>query len=440
VSLKGRAQHQTKSGGRRGSYAAYEAARERFGELGVDTDGAVETALSLPISVHCWQADDVRGLEVHEEATDSGGLRATGNYPGAALTGDEIRQDFERAASLIPGKLRFNLHAMYAEAGGEAVDRDELAPEHFSAWMDWCQDNGWGLDFNPTCFAHPMAAEGLTLSHPGKSVRDFWVRHCMACREIARAMARKLGSCTCNIWIPDGNKDATIDRKAPRARLVKSLDSILQKRLPKVVDTVESKLFGIGLEDYTVGSHEFYLLYAASRGIGICFDMGHFHPTETIADKLSAAALFLKPILIHASRGLRWDSDHVTRFNDELRAVCDEAVRGRMLKNILWATDFFDASINRVAAWVIGVRSVRKALLYALLEPWKLAAQAERADDGAAKLAIEELRAELPFGAVWDQACAQADVPSGLGWLGKIRQYEAEVLSQRLSMPARKGR
>jgi len=419
--------------------ASYDAARERFAEVGVDAEAAIRATLGVPISVHCWQADDVRGLEVHEEATDSGGLQATGDYPGAARTGDEIRQDFETAASLIPGELRFNLHAMYAETGGLPVDRDELEPEHFATWVDWCAENGWGLDFNPTCFAHPMAADGLTLSHPRKSVREFWIRHCVACREVARAMARKLGSCTCNIWIPDGRKDATVDRKGPRARLVKSLDTILERtsggkaavRGPKVVDTVESKLFGIGLEDYTVGSHEFYLLYAATRGIGICFDMGHFHPTETVADKLSAAALFVKPILIHASRGVRWDSDHVTRLNDDLRAVCDEAVRGGLLRNILWATDFFDASINRVAAWVIGVRSVRKALLCAMLEPWDLAADAERADDGAAKLGIEELRAELPFGAVWDQLCAEADVPDGLGWLGEVKRYEATVLSTR---------
>ncbi len=439
MNLKELLETEAQKAGERPKGATYGAARGRFAEVGVDVDAAIQAALDTPISVHCWQADDVRGLEVHEDATDSGGIQATGDYPGAARTGDEIRQDFEKAASLLPGRLRFNLHAMYAETGGVRVDRDELEPEHFATWMDWCQDNGWGLDFNPTCFAHPMAADGLTLSHPKKSVRDFWVRHCMASRDIAGAMARKLGNCTCNIWIPDGRKDATIDRKGPRARLVESLDTILQRtsggkptvRGPKVVDTVESKLFGIGLEDYTVGSHEFYLLYAATRGIGICFDMGHFHPTETVADKLSAAALFVKPILIHASRGVRWDSDHVTRFSDDLRAVCDEAVRGGLLKDVLWATDFFDASINRVAAWVIGVRAVRKALLYAMLEPWKLAAKAERAGDGAAKLGIEELRAELPFGAVWDQLCRQAEVPGGLAWLAEVKQYEAEVLSKR---------
>ncbi len=405
----------------------YNGARERFAELGVDADGAVETALSLPISVHCWQADDVRGLEVRAEGADSGGLQATGNYPGAARTGEEIRQDFKQAARLIPGALRFNLHAMYAETGGAAVDRDELVPEHFATWVDWCGEHGWGLDFNPTCFAHSMAAEGLTLTHPQKSVRDFWIRHCIACREVAESIGRKLGDCVCNIWIPDGQKDATVDRASPRRRLVESLDAILQEKLPRVTDTVESKLFGIGLEDYTAGSHEFYLLYAATRGIGICFDMGHYHPTESVADKISATVPFVQPILLHISRGVRWDSDHVPRFNDEVRAVCDEAVRSGALEHIRWATDFFDASINRVAAWVLGVRALRKALLYALLEPWKLAAEAERSGDGAAKLAL----AELPFGAVWDYACARADVAGGLSWLAEIKRYEAEVLAER---------
>ena len=413
------------------SAARYKAAKERFAELGVDADEAVKTALSVPLSVHCWQADDVRGLEVIEGEVDSGGLQATGDYPGAARTGDEIRQDFERAARLIPGALRFNLHAMYAETGDRAVPRDELAPEHFATWIDWCASNGWGMDFNPTCFAHPLAADGLTLSHPRKSVRDFWVRHCIASREISRAIGRKLGDCVCNIWIPDGRKDSTADRLGPRKRLVRALDAVLGRKMPRVIDTVESKLFGIGMEDYTVGSHEFYLLYAATRGVGICFDMGHFHPTETIADKISAAVLFVKPILLHISRGIRWDSDHVVRFSDDVRAVCDEAVRSGELNRLLWATDFFDASINRVAAWVIGLRSVRKAILYALLEPHKLAVEAESDGDGAAKLALQELRAELPFGDVWDHACARADAPGGLAWLADIKAYEARALAER---------
>jgi L-rhamnose isomerase len=409
----------------------YAAAQEAYAAVGVDTEAAISTALAVPISVHCWQADDVRGLEVRTGAVDTGGLQTTGNYPGAARTADEIRQDFEQAAKLIPGALRFNLHAMYAETGGAAVDRDALHPEHFAAWIDWCRSHGWGLDFNPTCFAHPLAADGLTLSHPKKAVRDFWIRHCLACRQIAAHMARHLGECVCNIWIPDGRKDSTVDRAGPRQRLLQSLDAILNSKLPKVLDTVESKLFGIGLEDYTVGSHEFYLCYALSRGVGLCFDMGHFHPTESVADKISAVALFVRPILLHVSRGIRWDSDHVVRFNDELRAVCDEAVRSGALKNIRWATDFFDASLNRVAAWVLGARALRKALLYALLEPYQAAKEAEYAGDGATKLALQELRAELPFPAVWHEACVRADVPAGAAWLEEVRRYERTVLAQR---------
>jgi len=409
----------------------YEAARECYAEVGVDTDAAVETVLNLPISVHCWQADDVRGLEVREGPVDSGGIQATGGYPGAARSGDEIRQDFEQAARLIPGALRFNLHAMYAETGEKSVERDELAPEHFATWVEWCGDNGWGLDFNPTCFAHPLATDGMTLAHPDNSVRQFWIRHCSVCRQIAENIGERLGSCTCNIWIPDGSKDATVDRAGPRQRLIESLDAVLQADFPHVIDTVESKLFGIGLEDYTVGSHEFYLLYAASRSIGICFDLGHYHPTESVADKLSAALPFVTPVLLHISRGVRWDSDHVPRFDDEVRAVCDGAVHSGQLDDILWATDFFDASINRVAAWVIGVRAVRKALLYALLAPWKLATEAERSGDGAAKLSLQELRAELPFGAVWEYGCQQVDVPGGLAWLAEIKRYEETVLAER---------
>ncbi|MFO8080586.1 MAG: L-rhamnose isomerase [Armatimonadota bacterium] len=410
---------------------SYDDARDRYAELGVDADAAIDRALGTPLSVHCWQADDVIGLEAHDEATDSGGLQATGNYPGRARTGDEIRADFEKAASLIPGELRFNLHAMYAETGGEAVDRDELALEHFSAWIDWCDEHGWGLDFNPTCFAHPMVRDGMTLSSADDEVRQFWVDHCIASRQIAHGIAQRLGPGTCNIWVPDGRKDATSDRMGPRERLAEALDAVLAEDLPGVIDTVESKLFGIGVEDYTVGSHEFYLGYAATRGCALCLDMGHYHPTEGIADKISATLQFVSPILLHCSRGVRWDSDHVTRFNDDLRAVCDEAVRSGRFDEIIWATDFFDASINRLAAWTIGERSVRKALLWAMLEPHDLAVEAEYSGNGHAKLALAEIRAELPFGAVWTELCERGGVPTGLAWLAEIRQYEADVLSER---------
>lgn len=412
--------------------AAYKLARERFAALGVDADKAIRAALAIPISVQCWQADDVRGLEAHEGALDSGGLQATGNYPGAARTGDEIRADFDAAAQLIPGKLRFNIHAMYAETGGKRVDRDELEPKHFAAWIDWSKARRRGLDFNPTCFAHPMAKDGLTLSSPDNAVRAFWIRHCAASRRIASAVGKALGSpCVNNIWIPDGRKDATADRLGPRHRLLHALDEVLGQPMPHVIDAVESKLFGIGCEDYTVGSHEFYLAYAATRGVALCYDMGHFHPTESVADKLSATLLFVDKVLIHASRGVRWDSDHVVRFSDELRAVCDEAVRSGALSDILWALDYFDASINRVAAWVIGARALRKALLHALLEPFQAIAEREERGIGAAKLALAEHRAELPFGAVWDRLCQAADVPLGSSWLRDVAAYEVKTLASR---------
>jgi len=411
---------------------AHRLARERFAVLGVDADKAVRAALRVPISVQCWQADDVRGLEVHEEALDSGGLQATGNYPGAARTGDEIRADFDRAACLIPGTLRFNIHAMYAETRGRKVDRDELQPRHFARWIDWSKSRKRGLDFNPTCFTHPMVKDGLTLSSPDKAVREFWIRHCIATRRIASAIGRKLGTlCVNNIWIPDGRKDSTADRWGPRQRLVAALDEIIERKMPHMIDSVESKLFGIGCEDYTAGSHEFYLAYAATRGVTLCYDMGHFHPTESVADKISATFQFVEQILLHASRGIRWDSDHVVRFNDELRAVCDEVVRGKALGRVLWALDFFDASINRVAAWVIGARGLRKALLYALLQLWRVLRDLEYAGRGAEKLALVEHRAELPFGAVWDYACLKADVPIGAAWLRDVATYEEKVLSKR---------
>ncbi len=412
--------------------AAYKLARERYAALGVDAERAVRVALRIPISVQCWQADDVAGLEAHDEALDSGGIQATGSYPGAARTGDEMRADFNAAARLIPGALRFNIHAMYAETGRRRVERDELQPRHFRRWMDWAKDRRLGLDFNPTCFAHPMVKDGLTLGSPDKAVREFWIRHVVATRRIASAIGRKLGSpCVNNIWIPDGRKDSTADRLGPRQHLLAALDECLAKKMPHLIDAVESKLFGIGCEDYTVGSHEFYLAYAATRGVTLCYDMGHFHPTESVADKISATLLFVPRLLIHASRGVRWDSDHVVRFNDDLRAVCDEVVRANALDRVLWALDFFDASINRVAAWVIGTRALRKALLFALLEPHREICRRERAGSGAAKLALVEHRAELPFGAVWDYACLRADVPVGAAWLRDVAAYEVDVLSQR---------
>lgn len=411
--------------------SAYQLAKERYAAIGIDTAKAVKAALAVPISVQCWQADDVVGLEVHEGALDGGGIQATGNYPGAARTGDEIRQDFGLAASLIPGALRFNIHAMYAETGGKVVDRDALEPAHFSRWIDWCKSNKRGLDFNPTCFSHPMIKDGLTLSSPDRKVRQFWIDHCILCRKIAQAIGEALGTCVENIWIPDGFKDCTIDRSGARERLVSALDEVLERNYSKVVDAVECKLFGIGCEDATVGSHEFYLLYAATRKVALCFDMGHFHPTESVADKISAALLFLDKLLIHASRGVRWDSDHVVRFNDDVKAVCEEAVRAKAMNRIFWALDFFDASINRVAAWVVGTRSLRKALLWAVLEPTAELRSAERSGDGTSKLVLAEQRADMPFSAVWDYACLTAGTPAGASWLKDVGRYEEKVLSAR---------
>jgi len=385
----------------------------------------------VPISVHCWQADDVKGLEVHEGELDSGGLQATGNYPGAARTGDEIRQDFDKAATLIPGTLRFNIHAMYAETGGQPVDRDALGPEHFSRWIDWAKSRKRGLDFNPTLFAHPMVKDGLTLSSESRSVREFWIRHCIACRKIAKAIAKEVGACVNNIWIPDGRKDSTADRSGPRKRLVASLDRILEKKMAGVIDSVEGKLFGIGAEDYTVGSNEFYMLYAATRKVALCLDMGHFHPTESVADKVSAVLPFVPKLLLHVSRGIRWDSDHVVLFSDDVKAVCDEAVKSGGMNKVLWALDYFDASINRVAAWAIGARALRKALLYAMLEPSNSLTELEYAGDGAGKLALLERRNELPWGAVWDFACERAGVPTWPTWIEEVRAYEANVLAKR---------
>ena len=411
--------------------AAYRIAREVFGQLGVNAGGAVKAALEVPVSVHCWQADDVVGLETKEGGLSTGGIQATGNFPGAARNGDEIRQDFDVAASLIPGKLRFNIHASYAETGAKVVDRDAIERKHFSRWVDWAKSRRLGLDFNPTYFAHPLAQSGLTLSHPDRAVRDFWVAHGIACRKIARSFAKQMGPSVCNIWIPDGMKDSTVDRWGPRERLVEALDATLAAKMPGVVDAVESKLFGIGCEDYTVGSHEFYLLYALTRKLVLCYDMGHFHPTESVADKLSSTLQFLDRILVHVSRGIRWDSDHVVLFTDELKALCDEAVRGNAVDRIYWALDYFDASINRIGAWVAGTRALRKALLYAMLGPTALAAELEVRGQGAAKLALLERRRELPFGAVWDYLCLQAGVPVGAGWLSEMQTYEKRVLAQR---------
>lgn len=411
----------------------YEDAKQVYASLGVDADAALAQLKSTAISLHCWQGDDVGGFEIHEGAVAGGGIMATGNYPGAARTADQLRADAEKAFSLIPGKLRFNLHAIYAETDGEVVDRDKLEPKHFAKWMAWAKKLGICLDFNPTFFAHPLANDGYTLSHANPETRKFWVRHDIACRRIAEAMGRSQGSaCVVNHWIPDGAKDQPVDRWSPRKRLVESLDEIFAAKIDGTYckDAVECKLFGIGSEDYVVGSHEFYMCYAMTHQPMICLDMGHFHPTETIHDKISAVLTFQDELLLHVSRGIRWDSDHVVILNDDIRCLFQQIVRGNALACTNIALDFFDASINRIGAWVVGTRATQKAILAALLEPTKQLVDFENAGNGAAKLALLEECKTLPLGAVWDMFCLQSGSPTGTAWINDMLDYD-KVVAQR---------
>jgi L-rhamnose isomerase len=412
---------------------SYELARQRYAELGVDCDKAMEWLSKIAISLHCWQGDDVGGFERGDEGLSGGGIMATGTYPGKARTADELRADLEKALSLIPGKHRLNLHAMYAEAKGK-VERNELEPEHFTTWIDWAKTNGLGMDFNGTFFSHPKAESGFTLSSADEGIRKFWVEHGIVCRKIGAAMGEELGTpCVTNLWIPDGSKDIPVDRKGPRERLKKSLDEIFIEPIDHdhLLDCVESKLFGIGSESYVVGSHEFYLGYAIQNKTLLCLDTGHFHPTEVVSDKICSVLTFLDEILLHVSRGVRWDSDHVVILSDELRAIAGQIVRGDYLQRVHIGLDFFDASINRIAAWVIGTRCMIKALLIALLEPSDKLLEMERGGDYTARLAMLEECKTLPFGAVWDYYCMKMDTPAGEVWLDDVRAYEREVLSKR---------
>lgn len=419
------------------SQQAYELAVEQYGALGVDVERALERLAGVAISVHCWQGDDVAGFE--DTGVELGsGLAVTGNYPGRARTADELRSDLEMAYSLIPGKHRLNLHAMYGEFAGP-VDRNEIGPEHFQGWIDWGRSQGISLDFNPSYFSHPNADDGFTLAHADKGIRQFWIEHGIACRQIAAAMGAAQGNaCIDNFWVPDGYKDVPADRKTPRERLAESLDQIFATPLPaeETLDAVECKLFGIGSESYVVGSHEFYMGYAMTRGKVLCLDAGHFHPTEVISDKISSALLFVPELLLHVSRGVRWDSDHVVTYTDELQAIMQEIVRADALERVHIGLDFFDASINRVAAWTIGTRNALKAMLAALLEPTERLQQFERDGDLTARLALLEEQKTMPIGAVWDHYCERAGVPARSAWLEKVREYEASVLSQRSEQTA----
>ena len=411
---------------------AYELAQERCQTAGVDTEQALKKLAPIPISLHCWQGDDVGGFETSASAL-GGGLVATGNYPGKARTPAELRADLDKTFSLIPGKHRLNLHAIYGEFGGKKIDRDAIAVEHYKNWIAWAKSNGLGLDFNPTCFSHPKSADGFTLSSANKSIRQFWIEHCRRCREIGADIGKALGkTCITNVWVPDGMKDTPADRRAPRERLAESLDAVFKKPLPAKynLDSVEPKLFGIGSESFVVGSHEFYLGYALTRKTLFTMDAGHYHPTEGIADKISSVLEFVPEILLHVSRGVRWDSDHVVTLNDDLIATAREIVANGYTDRVHIGLDYFDASINRVAAWTIGTRNMIRALLMALLEPPAIKTS-EAEGDFTARLVLQEEAKTLPVGAVWDYYCEKKGVPVGDAWLSESKQYEKIVLSKR---------
>ena len=413
---------------------AYRLARERYAALGVDTDDALKSAARVPVSMHCWQGDDVGGFEHADGVALGDGLAVTGNYPGKARTPDQLRADFEQAIALIPGRKRFNLHASYAEMSGRHVDRDALGAAQFLNWIAWAKHLGIALDFNQTYFSHPLVKDGCTLTHPDKAIRQFWIEHGIRCREIGAAFGKALGkTCLTNLWIPDGMKDTPADRAGPRTRLAEALDAIFAKRIdPKLnVDAVEPKLFGLGSESFVPGSHEFYLGYAVSRKKLLTLDAGHYHPTEGIADKISSVLQFLPEIALHVSRGVRWDSDHVVTLTDDLQSIAQEIVWGGYLDRVRIGLDYFDASINRVAAWVIGTRNLQKALLLALVAPVARLRAAESAGDYTTRLALLEDAKTLPFGSVWDYYCLQEEVPVGETWLAEVKRYEREVLSRR---------
>lgn len=413
---------------------SYRIAADAYAEEGIDTEKALERLEKFPLSLHCWQGDDVTGFESEADSLQGSGLRVTGTYPGRARNHRELRDDLHEALSLIPGKHRVNIHAMYAEFEGRRRDRDELEPEHFRGWMEWAKKEDVKLDFNPTCFGHPMAASGFTLASLENGTRKFWVDHVKACRKIAASIGREQKSpCLHNIWIPDGGKDVTVDRWGRRAALKKSLDEIFETEYSsqQMKDSLESKLFGIGTESFVVGTHEFYLAYAAKKGKMICLDMGHFHPTESIADKLPSILLFFEEILIHVSRGVRWDSDHVVILTDELSALTEEIVRIRDRGKVHLALDYFDATINRVGAWVLGARATLQSLLRALLQPEAELRELESNANHLAKLTLLEKLKAMPMGAVWDYYCLKNSVPAAGQWLVEVKEYERRVLSRR---------
>lgn len=408
-----------------------EEVKSRYEKIGVDVEVALETLKNIPVSMHCWQGDDVNGFENSGEL--SGGIAATGNYPGKATNPDELMSDIDKALSLIPGKKRLNLHASYAITD-EKVDRDELLPKHFDKWIEFAKERGLGIDFNPTFFSHEKAEDSLTLSSPDEEIRKFWVRHGIASRKIAAYIGEKLGTpCLNNIWIPDGYKDIPADRLGPRLRLKKSLDEIFAEKVDDkwIIDCVESKVFGIGLEAYTVGSHEFYMGYAAKNGIYCLLDNGHFHPTEMCSDKIPAFLTVFDKVPLHVTRPMRWDSDHVVLFDDEIREIAKEIVRCDAIDRVLIGLDYFDAGINRIAAWTVGMRNMQKALLYALLTPNEKFKALQDSGNMTELMALSEEQKTMPFGEVWDYYCEKCGVPAGDKWLVEVKKYEDEVLSKR---------
>jgi L-rhamnose isomerase len=412
---------------------AYLLAKEQYAELGVNTEEVLQKMENVKISLHCWQTDDVGGFETSDGEL-SGGIQATGNYPGKATTIEQMRADLEKVLSLLPGKQRLNLHAIYGDFQGEKVDRDEIEIKHFQSWIDWCKKQGIGMDFNATCFSHDRAADGFTLSNKNEETRQFWVEHVKRCRAISAEIGKQLGTpCVHNIWIPDGSKDIPVDRNGHRMLLKKSLDEAMATEYPKeyMKDAVESKLFGIGVESMTVGSHDFYLGYAIQNNKLICLDNGHFHPTEQVGDKISACLQFLDEILLHVTRPVRWDSDHVVTLNDDVQLIASEIVRNNFLNRVNIGLDFFDASINRIGAYVVGTRAAQKAFLIAMLEPTSKLIEYEEAGKNFERLALLEELKTKSFGAVWDYYCLQEGVPPGENYIFEIQKYEEEVLTKR---------
>ncbi|MDY0098008.1 MAG: L-rhamnose isomerase [Bacteroidales bacterium] len=413
---------------------SYQLAREQYAELGVDTEKVISEMAKVVISLHCWQTDDVGGFEREGAELGGGGIQATGNFPGKAKTIKQMRDDLDKVMSLLPGKQRLNLHAIYGEFDGKKVERDEIEIKHFQGWINWAKKRKIGLDFNCTCFSHPLADDGFTLSSKNPKVRKFWIEHTKRCREISAEMGKQLGTpCVHNIWIPDGSKDIPVDRYGLRKVLKKSLDEIFSVKYPKkyLKDSVESKLFGIGSESMVVGSHDFYIGYAVKNNILITLDNGHFHPTEQVGDKISSILLYIDELLLHLTRGVRWDSDHVVTFNDELLLIAQEIVRAKALARVNIGLDYFDASLNRIGAYVIGVRAAQMAFMFALLEPLQTLIGFEEKGQNFERLSLLEIMKTKPYGAVWDYYCLINDVPVGQDYIDEIRKYEKDVLLKR---------